>query len=277
MSDRATSAKRWAGYLAAVVVFAIACALLANWQFARRAEAVAEIARVAQNYDAPPVRLADAMPDRTQWTPANKWKVVTVTGEYLAADELLVRNRPLDGASGYEVLTPFRTVEGPIVFLDRGWVGQSGDGPSTYPAPPSGQVTVHARLKPAEPQVFGRTASGREFATIDVPAMAERVPGNAYTAAYGIVVHVDNGLPAALPRPTEDEGPHLSYAIQWILFAVAGFAGLIWAIRRERKLLAEARASGVAAEVALLRPVSKTTVGRRRDADTVAEDTALGG
>ncbi|HEU5223786.1 MAG TPA: SURF1 family protein [Candidatus Lumbricidophila sp.] len=275
MSERLNSAKRWGGYLAMVLIFAAACVLLSNWQFARRAEALAEIARVEHNYDAPAVPLATVLPDRTTWAPDDKWKVVRVTGEYLAVDELLVRNRPLDGASGYEVLTPFRTTEGTVVFLDRGWIGQAGDGPSSYPAPPTGHVTVNARLKPAEPAVFGRTASGREFATIDLPEMAKRVDGDVYTSAYGIVVHTDGGVPAPLPRPTEDEGPHLSYAIQWILFALAGFAGLIWAIRRERKLLAEARELGLASETVLRRAVSRTTVGKRRDVDTEAEDAAL--
>ena len=33
--------RRWAGYLAVAVVFAIACVLLSHWQFARRDEALA--------------------------------------------------------------------------------------------------------------------------------------------------------------------------------------------------------------------------------------------
>jgi hypothetical protein len=32
-----------------------------------------------------------------------------------------------------------------------------------------------------------------------------------------------------------DEGNHLSYAVQWILFALMGFYALFWAIRQERE------------------------------------------
>ena len=39
--------------------------------------------------------------------------------------------------------------------------------------------------------------------------------------------------PLRLPRPELDEGNHLSYAVQWILFALMAFGALIWAIRRE--------------------------------------------
>ena len=37
----------------------------------------------------------------------------------------------------------------------------------------------------------------------------------------------------ALPKPQLDEGNHLSYALQWILFAIMAAAALVWAIRKE--------------------------------------------
>jgi hypothetical protein len=36
-----------------------------------------------------------------------------------------------------------------------------------------------------------------------------------------------------------DEGPHLSYALQWFVFAIMGFIGLAWAANQERKALVE--------------------------------------
>jgi DNA-binding transcriptional regulator of glucitol operon len=41
--------RRWGGYLALVIVFAIACGFLSWWQWSRRAEAVAEIGRIEAN------------------------------------------------------------------------------------------------------------------------------------------------------------------------------------------------------------------------------------
>jgi cytochrome oxidase assembly protein ShyY1 len=41
--------------------------------------------------------------------------------------------------------------------------------------------------------------------------------------------------PQPLSRPVLDEGNHLSYAVQWIIFAVLGFYALFWAIRQERE------------------------------------------
>jgi cytochrome oxidase assembly protein ShyY1 len=41
--------------------------------------------------------------------------------------------------------------------------------------------------------------------------------------------------PQPLSKPKLDEGNHLSYAVQWILFAVMGFFALFWAIRQEQE------------------------------------------
>jgi cytochrome oxidase assembly protein ShyY1 len=45
----------------------------------------------------------------------------------------------------------------------------------------------------------------------------------------------EQGSPQPLRKPTLDEGNHLSYAVQWILFALMGFFALFWAIRQERE------------------------------------------
>src|SRR6218665_168336 len=48
-------------------------------------------------------------------------------------------------------------------------------------------------------------------------------------------------VPQAAPRPALDEGPHLSYALQWFVFATMGFVGLGWAANRERTTELELR------------------------------------
>ena len=42
-------------------------------------------------------------------------------------------------------------------------------------------------------------------------------------------------MPTPLNAPSEDPGPHLSYAIQWILFAIMGFVFIGYVIRTERR------------------------------------------
>jgi hypothetical protein len=44
-----------------------------------------------------------------------------------------------------------------------------------------------------------------------------------------------------MPKPSLNEGNHLSYAIQWIIFGLMAFGAFIWAYRNDRRLLAEQR------------------------------------
>ncbi|MRX44879.1 SURF1 family cytochrome oxidase biogenesis protein [Agromyces kandeliae] len=244
---RFLASPRWAGYLALVIVFAIACSALGTWQLNRRAEALAEVARIDANYDAPAVPLAEALPELDEFDIDQRWQVVAATGEYLASEEVVVRNRPFGGSTGFEVITPFLLPDGTVFMVDRGWIPQDSDGrPSEVAPPPTGEVEVTARLKAGEGRIAGRTSSGAELATIDLAELAERVDAPAYTGAYGILVQSGAAAgepPVALPRPVRDEGPHLSYALQWFVFALLAFIALAWFANQERKVL-EADAAG---------------------------------
>ena len=102
-------------------------------------------------------------------------------------------------------------------------------------------MTVEARLQGDEGPLAGRTAPSGEIPSIDLKAVAHDVGAPTYTGAYG---QVRSESPAAAgtppqriePQPADtgvDEGTHLSYAIQWILFALLGFGALGWSIRRD--------------------------------------------
>ena len=148
MSDwRFVLSRQWAGYLALTVIFAIVCCALGTWQLNRRAEALAEVARIDANYDADPVPVAEALPDLAAFDVDQRWQVVALTGEFLVEDEVVVRNRPFEGSSGFEVITPFRLDDGTVFMVDRGWIAQSSQGRPSEAAPaPTGQVEVTARL-----------------------------------------------------------------------------------------------------------------------------------
>lgn len=236
---------RWFGYLALVVAFAIGCVFLSQWQFDRREEAAAEVARVSDNWESPPVPLSSVMPKLDEFDDDSKWSSVAVSGQYLADEQLLVRGRPYGGGQpGFEVLVPLELDSGDVIIVDRGWVpsGNSQDEPDSVPAPPTGRVDVIVRLKPGEPTVYGRSAPEGQIATIHLPAIAEKLAEPTYTAAYGLLASEDPAvdvLPLPYPKPLLDEGAHLSYAFQWVAFGVLAFIGLAWAVRQEYRLVNE--------------------------------------
>ncbi|SDS72426.1 SURF1 family cytochrome oxidase biogenesis protein [Microterricola viridarii] len=231
--------KRWAGYLALTIVFAIVCVFLGNWQLARRAEARAEIERVDTNWEAEPVPLAEALPTLDAFDESQKWLPVVMEGRYLHEDELLVRTRPRAGMPGFEVLTPLQLADGTVFIVDRGWLptGSAQDAPDVVPAAPDGHVTVVARLKAGEPSLAGRSSSGNQISTVQLTEISERLGTDNYTGAYGLMISETPAptgeRPLAVVKPPRDEGPHLSYAFQWYVFAVMAFIGLAWAARQE--------------------------------------------
>jgi len=237
--------RRWLGYLAFAIVFAIACGFLSNWQLSRSKEAAAANALIAQNFDSKPVALTDELPTLGSFSPKQEWTRVTVTGTYERDQQLLVRNRPFNGSPGFEVLTPLRTADGALFVVDRGWVptGNKTDSPDHVPAAPAGTVTVVARLKGSEPSIPGRTATGDQVGTIQLSVVKQKLGGaDVYTGAYGLLDSEDPApatapTPTVTTAPTQDEGLHWSYMIQWIIFALIGFFGLGYALVTEYRKL----------------------------------------
>lgn len=277
-------AGRWAIYVALAVVFAIACAFLSNWQFSRNEERAAQLALVERNYDAEPVPLAEVIPAGGELEPQDEWRPVRLTGEYVIDEQLLARNRPHGGTAAFEVLVPFRLDDGRVLLIDRGWVppGQDRPEPDTVPTPPDGEATVIARLRPGEPlPASGRSAPDGQVPTINLALVAETMaPDVGRTlelSAYGVLVSEDPApaaAPQALESPSEDPGPHLSYAIQWILFAIMGFVFIGYVIRTERRHRreeAEEAGADPRGSAAVAAPASR----HRRDRDAEDEDAIL--
>lgn len=278
-------AGRWAIYVALAVVFAIACAFLSNWQFSRNEERAAQLALVERNYDAEPVPLAEVVPAGGELEPQDEWRPVRLTGEYVIDEQLLARNRPHGGTAAFEVLVPFRLEDGRVLLIDRGWVppGLDQPEPDAVPAPPEGEVTVIARVRPGEPlPASGRSAPDGQVPTINLALVAETVAPDVgeslELSAYGVLVSehpAPVSSPHALESPSEDPGPHLSYAIQWILFAVMGFVFIGYVIRTERRHrreeAEEAEADGARESSAVAAPATR----HRRDRDAEDEDAIL--
>lgn len=261
---------RWLGWLAMVVVLAAGCIGLGRWQLDRREAVVENIQRIEANYDAAPERYVPGENGFDSYDPSREWTPVTFTGTYDIENQVIVRNRPLNGQPGYEVLTPLRLEDGTAVIIDRGWlpIGNAEAGrPDEIPAPPAGQVEVTARIKPGEPAV-NRGAPEGQVASIDLAALSERLDYPLQDAAYGLLAlerPAAAQTPVAAPKPAIDEGAHLSYSLQWFAFGVLAFVGLGYAARQQRRSNAEQ--DGTARE----RPVRQ----RRRPSSEEEEDAIL--
>ncbi|MBU4214801.1 MAG: SURF1 family protein [Actinobacteria bacterium] len=233
---------RWRRPAAIVLVgmlVATTCVLLGRWQWHRHVVRDAEIATVERNWQAATVPIGTVLPPGGVLRPADQWRTVTLTGRYEASATVLLRGRTVDGHGVFHVLVPFIGPGGTVLVVDRGWVdvGATPDVSAPVPDPPSGTVTLSARLVLAEPSSDRSVPAGqvRSIAIADVlAATGTRVSGQAYDAVGRPVTESPSGEPlGALPDPSLDPGSHLSYAFQWWAFAAMALAGFGSAARRD--------------------------------------------
>jgi surfeit locus 1 family protein len=189
---------------------------------------------------------------------------VRVRGQYDGAHQFLLDNMSHDGAPGYEVLTPLTLADGRALIVNRGWV------PITESRRALPDVALPAAAASAT------AATGDAAATLATPiGRLDNLPvpgialGHAPPAAGGSWPKLTSfptmaDLSAALGRPLEPRqllldaaqpqgyvrdwkppgmspAQHLSYAIQWWLFAT--LAALLYALlNRRRRTNAQANA-----------------------------------
>ncbi|ROS74324.1 SURF1 family protein [Cellulomonas sp. PhB143] len=232
-----------------VVVLAALCLLAAQWQWHRYENREAEIAVVQENFTADPVPADQALPAPGEpFDPTSEWRTVAMTGRYDTQRTVLLRNRPVDGEAGFHVLVPFEITAGgragDVVVVDRGFVtwGKDANTPAAIAQPPAGTVTADVRLRPDEPAAT-RDAGPGQVQAISTEQVLDAAPGGGAwadgrtTTAYGALVSEDPA-PAEelvpLPDPDTDPGSHLSYTVQWLIFALGAVGGFLLLIRRER-------------------------------------------
>jgi surfeit locus 1 family protein len=209
------------------LIVAAVCARLGIWQVhrlreRRAANAVAQAARSAPiiTLGAPPAN-ADPVGRR-----------VRVRGRYDHAHDIVLRGREYSGVPGVEIVSPLLLDSSAgAVLVNRGFV----------PAPDAATAYPDSLREPGEHWVEGialpigsggglplqRQEQG-SWARLDLPALRGRLPYP--IRAFYIQQSPDTGLPRfprRLDPPVLDDGPHLSYAIQWFAFA---FIALVFAV-----------------------------------------------
>jgi surfeit locus 1 family protein len=157
---------------------------------------------------------------------AFEWLLVEFIAEWRPAEEVLLRGQSLQGAPGNDLLTP-AIADGMAVIVDRGWVPLDVDGPPVaVAAPVATSVTLRGVLRTTQERgSFGPVdpPTGRldEVARVDVARLSRQIDGPTYPMWVQLLDQqpAQTELPRMRPLPELGEGPHLSYAIQWFIFA----------------------------------------------------------
>lgn len=233
-----------------VVALAVAFVHLGRWQLSRLDQRRDTNATVAEHERAPILPFDEAFGHEI--TDADQWRRVEVRGTYDADHQVVVRYRSHAGATGWEVVTPLDLADGRTVLVDRGFVERppTEDFPRVAPAPPAGEVTVVGYVRRDE-------RGGANAVTPDAGAV--RLIDSAAIGAWlgrdlidGYIGLISSDPPqqgfTVVGPPAPDEGPHLSYALQWFAFAGIAGLGLVVFIRNDVRDRRRMRARAAAAD-----------------------------
>jgi surfeit locus 1 family protein len=234
-SSRPSARKRIALGVAAIVSFAILCAL-GVWQLERRVWKLDLIEKVDQRVHAAPV----PAPGPSAWPHVNAaddaYRHVDVKGQFLDSRPTLVK-AVTERGPGYWVMAPFRTSDGFSVLINRGFVPSAQDVHEALKAG-DGETIVTGLLRISEPGggfLRKNDPAADRWYSRDVGAIALS-RGTTDVAPYFIDADA-----AADPRTLPIGGltvisfpnNHLIYAITWFGLAFMLLGWMVYVVRQE--------------------------------------------
>lgn len=239
---------RWVAFHLLVVAGIVAMVNLGFWQLRRLDERQAFNAVVEARYDQPPVSLDTVLDPSAIATTGGidgqtaalvddvEWRSVTVSGRYLPDGQIRVVNRSQNGRAGDNLVAPLALDDGRVVYVTRGFVPLGLDDPAL---PTTERITVTGRIRPTSERsgVAARDpAEGilTEVQRLDLVRLAAQVDAPLIAASLDLIESdppETGDLPEPVMRPDLSEGSHLSYAVQWFIFAAAAAAGWVLAVR----------------------------------------------
>ena len=106
----------------------------------------------------------------------------------------------------------------------------------------------------------GGTGTLTTMARVDIPRVQQQTPypiAPAYVEMSASNPAPSGSLPTLVPLPELDDGPHLSYAVQWLIFSACAVVGWVLVVRKSARARDQraAKAQQVAADEVASTPV----------------------
>ena len=187
-----------------------------------------------------------------------EYREVFVTGEFVNADEVVLRNQVYGGRPGFRLFTPLRIAGTDVyVMIDRGFVPSDQYGTDWERFPVEGEIMVHGIIRRGQtsPDFGGRPdptpQPGEKLSFWNIANLEQMEKQLDYEllSVYVQVKPVEGQTiePGEGPVPfllelELTEGPHMGYAVQWFLFAAILGLGYPVFIKRESQRDDEAKA-----------------------------------
>ena len=161
-----------------------------------------------------------------------EWLPVSVQGEYVAGTELTLVNVSQYGTAGVDLLAVMTLADGTQVLVNRGFVPLALEPPPT----PTGTQTVIGYLRRSAQHRAGSVDNATEgtlteIQRIDIPRLDEQIDGD-LAPMYVQSLTDTNVAPFPVAPPVLENGPHLSYAIQWCIFSICAIGGWVLVVSK---------------------------------------------
>lgn len=154
-------------------------------------------------------------------------------GVWQASHTVFLDNRPMNGQTGFFVVTPL-ALEGSrqVVLVQRGWVRRDFTSRTRLPdiATPAGLVTVQGRIAPPPSKLyeFKGVESGRIRQNIDVSAFALETSLSLSTVSLIQTGATSEGLLRDWAAPNLGVEKHHGYAFQWFALCALTTGLYVW-------------------------------------------------
>jgi cytochrome oxidase assembly protein ShyY1 len=247
---------KWlAGHVLALVLIA-GCIAAGLWQWSRHREVSARNDRIEARQELPPI---DAAELSTADPGAIEFRTADLTGTWDPTGTVTIRNRSLSGAPGCHVVTPLVLASGDAVLVTRGFASlPECDGAAETFEPAAGEHHVTGLVRESQRRgAFGARDSDEGVLTslsrLDVERIAQQYDRPLAPVYVELAVESPPSEPAPFPLPPPElsDGPHLSYTVQWFLFAAVGLIGyplVLWRQSRGDRVDAPPSANGRAGD-----------------------------
>lgn len=222
---------RWIGALILALAVAAAFAALGQWQLERSIANTEAIDRTTETT----VPLESIAEPQTQVTEASTGQLVTVSGEVVAGDFMVLVNRLNDGDDGYWVIGHLTTDDGAGLAVAFGWAEseqQAEDALERLQADAPFDASYTGRYLPSEAPQTGDFESGEHsvMSTAALVNLWQTVDPAGTYGGYIVLSDPADGLVGIhSPAPSTDveiNWLNIFYAAEWVIFA--GFAVFLW-------------------------------------------------
>lgn len=223
--------------VAAVLVTAFI--MLGLWQGRRLTERRAHNAAVTELLAADPVPVADVFASAAASldVAALEWTRVSAAGAYLPSSAVMVRNQTNRGEAGFHLVVPMVVGE-EAVFVNLGWLPLATTIDEARAIVPVGPQQIEGLVRASQQ----RPPLGREepdglltvVNRIDIDRLQFQVAEPLLPFWIQLTGPDDpSAFPIPVPQPTLEDGPHLSYMVQWFSFAAIAIGGVAALARRD--------------------------------------------